>query len=55
MVTTPKQLEMDSNQFFSRYDELITEAIHRYHIPGVSIAVVDGDSTWAKVRFLPTY
>jgi hypothetical protein len=43
---------MDSNQFFAKYDELILETIHHYHVPGVSIAVVDGDSTWVKVRFV---
>ena len=36
---------MDNDQFFSTYDELIIEAIDRYYVPGVSIAVVDHDST----------
>lgn len=41
---------MDSNQFFSKYDTLTEESLKKYHVPGASIAVVDGDSTWMKVH-----
>lgn len=43
------QTAQDSEQFFSRYDILINDALQRYHVPGLSIAVVDGDSILAKV------
>ncbi|KAJ9602980.1 hypothetical protein H2200_012760 [Cladophialophora chaetospira] len=36
------------DEFFSRYDDLITDAINRYHVPGISIAVVDGESILAR-------
>lgn len=46
--------KMSSDEFFLKYDELITESIERYHVPGVSIAVVHRDSTYSKVsRLLP--
>jgi hypothetical protein len=38
-----------SDEYFSKYDKLINESIERWHVPGVSIAVVDGDSTYSKV------
>jgi hypothetical protein len=45
--------KMSSDQYFSKYDSLITESIERWHVPGVSIAVIDGDSIYSKVRDFP--
>jgi len=39
---------MSSDEYFSKYDSLISESIERWHVPGVSIAVVDGDSIYSK-------
>ena len=39
---------MSSDEFFSQYNK-VTENVDRYHVPGVSIAVVNGDSTYSKV------
>ena len=41
--------KITSEQYFSKYDILITESIERGNIPGVSIAVVEGNSTYSKV------
>lgn len=44
---------MDDDQLFSKYDTLILEALEEDHVPGVSIAVVHGDSTWVEVCARP--
>lgn len=35
------------------FEKLVKEALEVWHVPGVSIAVVDGESTWAKAY--PSY
>lgn len=42
----------DDDRFFSKYNDLISEAIDQYHVPGISVAVVHGLSTFTKVRRL---
>lgn len=29
---------------------LVQQTLDRWHVPGLAIAVVDGDHTWAEVR-----
>ncbi|XXG95698.1 hypothetical protein Hte_001968 [Hypoxylon texense] len=31
------------------------EALHRWHVPGIAVAVVDGDSTWAEGYGIATF
>jgi CubicO group peptidase (beta-lactamase class C family) len=33
-----------------KFDQIATEALKKFHIAGLSIAVVDDGQTWAKVR-----
>jgi len=32
-----------------RFAKLVKETLELWHLPGISIAVVDGDKTWAEV------
>lgn len=41
-------LSMAPNDFFAKYDALIDDLMKEHHIPGLSIAVVDGESTKTK-------
>ena len=41
----------DNGPLNEEFDQLAKEAIEQWHVPGLSIAVVDGDQTWAKVGF----
>lgn len=34
-------------------EEYIAALIHRWHVPGLAVAVVQGNETWAKVRQSP--
>jgi CubicO group peptidase (beta-lactamase class C family) len=51
-VTDPmRSKEQDSNgPLDARFDKLVTDTLQRWNVPGLSIAVVDGEKTWAKVR-----
>lgn len=31
--------------YFAEYDDLITNSLEKYHVAGLSIAIIDGDST----------
>lgn len=33
----------------SAFEKLVLETLDEWHVPGLSIAVVDGDETWAAV------
>ena len=33
-----------------RFEKLVTETLELWHVPGVSVAVVDGENTYAQVR-----
>lgn len=33
----------------SELNQYIDDLMERWHIPGLAVAVVDGDDTWAKV------
>jgi hypothetical protein len=32
------------------FANLVQQTLNRWHVPGMAIAVVDGDHTWAEVR-----
>lgn len=32
------------------FRNLVQQTLSRWHVPGMSIAVVDGDQIWAEVR-----
>jgi hypothetical protein len=32
------------------FEKLVKESLKVWHVPGVSVAVVDGDNTWTKVH-----
>jgi CubicO group peptidase (beta-lactamase class C family) len=51
-VTDPmRSKEQDSNgPLDARFDQLVTDTLQRWNVPGLSIAVVDEEKTWAKVR-----
>jgi CubicO group peptidase (beta-lactamase class C family) len=34
----------------ANFDKLVDETLKDWHVPGISVAVVDGDSTWTKVH-----
>lgn len=34
-------------------EKLVIETLDFWHVPGISVAVVDGNNTYAKVSFLP--
>jgi len=36
--------------FTDEFEALVRENLERWHVPGLAVAVVDGDDTWAEVR-----
>lgn len=40
------------NPLNSEIHELVIDALHEWHIPGLSIAVIDGKNTWTAVSQL---
>lgn len=42
----------DTGPFNSRFSRLAKETLDLFHVPGLSIAVVDGDSVWAEVGWI---
>ena len=53
------QLRIFSNQnkadkhgpFDEGFEKLVDKTLERWKVPGLAIAVVDGDDTWAQVGF----
>lgn len=41
---------MRGNQLDDRFEKLVQETLNQWYVPGASVAVVDGDNTWAKVH-----
>ena len=39
----------EGSPFDSHFEKLVNETLDMWHVPGLSIAVVDGDSMWAEV------
>jgi hypothetical protein len=40
-----------ASPFDSKFAKLAKETLELWHVPGLSIAVVDGNDTWADVSF----
>lgn len=38
-----------------KFDELVKETLELWHVPGVSVAVVYGEDTYARVGFYRIY
>jgi hypothetical protein len=49
-----REVEKERGPFDKDFERLANETLERWKCPGLSIAVVDGDDTWAAVssRFL---
>jgi hypothetical protein len=42
----------NTGPFTSEFGQLVNETLNLFHVPGISIAVVDGDKVWAEVSCL---
>ncbi len=38
------------NPFNREFDQFVADLLERWHVPGVAIAVVDGEKTYTKVQ-----
>ena len=38
-----------------KFEKIVKDTLELWHVPGVSVAVVDGEHTWSKVRPCPSY
>jgi hypothetical protein len=38
-----------TSPFDAKFAQLVKETLDKWHVPGLSIAVVDGDDVWAEV------
>lgn len=52
--TKPKAREIISEDgpLDTKFEKLVTETLERWHVPGVAIAVVDGEKTYSRVGAL---
>ena len=41
--------------FDAEFEALVNRTLHHYKVPGVAIAVINGNSTFARVRMLQDY
>lgn len=37
------------------FEKLVEDTLELWHVPGVSVAVVDGHNTWTKVLYFPRF
>ena len=42
--------EQVASPFTAEFDKLVARSLHRWHSPGLAIAVIDGPDTFSKVR-----
>lgn len=42
--------EHNASPCTAHFDKLVAQLLHRWHTPGLAIAVVDGQDTFSKVR-----
>ena len=53
MTKTYKQIPSSTDgPLDDNFGKLVNETLELWHVPGLSIAVVDGDKTWAKVTLV---
>jgi hypothetical protein len=57
VAATSKQKILGSKNgpFNADFEKLVNETLELWYVPGISIAVIDGEDTWAQVRFLTTH
>src|SRR6185437_14492225 len=46
----PPSSALYHSPFSPRIEELIIQNLHHYHVPGLAIAIVDGNNTFSRVR-----
>ena len=46
-ISVKEQLD---SPFTAHFDKLVAQSLHRWHTPGLAIAVIDGQNTFSKVR-----
>jgi len=46
-----REYEKEKGPFDKDFERLANQTLERWKCPGLSIAVVDGDDTWAAVSF----
>ena len=39
----------DDGPLDQEFEKLVNETMELWHVPGVAVAVIDGENTWAKV------
>lgn len=44
-------LQSDSNPFTREFEKLANETLAHWHVPGLSIGIVDGENEWSAVSF----
>lgn len=44
-----KVMKGKDNPLDQTFKDLVGNSLEKWHVPGVSVAVVDGDETWADV------
>lgn len=42
--------QQEQSPFDDEFEALVTETLAAWHVPGVAVAVLDGDATWTEVR-----
>jgi hypothetical protein len=48
-AASPISGALSSSPFSPAFEELINQSLHHYHVPGLAIAIVDGDDTFSRV------
>lgn len=51
-IPSKQQIPLQENNrspFTAEFDEAVTHLLNQWHVPGLSIAVIDGDETFSKV------
>ena len=43
--------DQSASPFTAHFDKLVAQSLHRWHTPGLAIAVIDGQDTFSKVRY----
>ncbi|RYP75863.1 hypothetical protein DL771_002127 [Monosporascus sp. 5C6A] len=46
--TSQKVLKGKANPLDERFEKIVGKSLEEWHVPGLSIAVIDGDDTWAE-------
>jgi hypothetical protein len=41
-----------SSPFTAKFNDLVNDTLHLWNVPGIAIAVVDSNQTWAEVSII---